>query len=152
MVTTPSIVVALTAMFWLGMVVAISFLETPLKFRAQGVTLEIGLAIGRLVFHALNAVECVLAAVLIATIGWLARDDSYTVDSALWVGAGVAIGALLLQRFMVRPVLDQRLDARLRGDVVAPSRHHLVYIGLEFAKLAGLITLVIVVATTGDAT
>ena len=42
---------------WLGMVLAISFLETPLKFRAPGVTMQIGLGIGRLVFRALNVVE-----------------------------------------------------------------------------------------------
>lgn len=47
---------------WLGMVLGISFLETPLKFRAPGVTLQIGLGIGRLVFRALNAVELLLAA------------------------------------------------------------------------------------------
>jgi hypothetical protein len=33
---------------WLGMVLAISFLEAPLKFRAPGVTIPIGLGIGRL--------------------------------------------------------------------------------------------------------
>jgi len=36
---------------WLGMVLAISFLEAPLKFRAPGVTLQIGLGIGRVVFR-----------------------------------------------------------------------------------------------------
>jgi hypothetical protein len=45
---------------WLGMVLAISFLEAPLKFRAPGVTLSIGLGIGRLVFRALNAAEVAL--------------------------------------------------------------------------------------------
>lgn len=35
---------------WLGMVLAISFLETPLKFRAPGVDVPTGLGIGRLVF------------------------------------------------------------------------------------------------------
>lgn len=45
----PAIGVALTFV-WLGMVLAISFLEAPLKFRAPGVTLPIGLGIGRLVF------------------------------------------------------------------------------------------------------
>ena len=30
---------------WLGMVLAISFLEAPLKFRAAGVTIPIGLGI-----------------------------------------------------------------------------------------------------------
>ena len=54
--------VAVAATFvWLGMVLAISFLEAPLKFRAPGVTLQIGLGIGRLVFRALNACELVLA-------------------------------------------------------------------------------------------
>ena len=33
---------------WLGMVLAISFLETPLRFRAPGITLPLGLGIGRL--------------------------------------------------------------------------------------------------------
>ena len=39
---------------WLGMVFAISFLEAPLKFRAPGITIPLGLGIGRLVFRALN--------------------------------------------------------------------------------------------------
>ena len=53
--------VAVAAVFvWLGMVVAISFIEAPLKFRAPGVTLPIGLGIGRLVFRALNGAELAL--------------------------------------------------------------------------------------------
>jgi len=40
-------VVARVAFAWLGMVLAISFLEAPLKFRAPDVTLRIGLGIGR---------------------------------------------------------------------------------------------------------
>ncbi|MEM0967027.1 MAG: hypothetical protein AAGJ81_12845 [Verrucomicrobiota bacterium] len=39
---------------WLGLVIGISFLEAPLKFQAPGITLELGLGIGRLVFGALN--------------------------------------------------------------------------------------------------
>lgn len=46
---------------WIGFVCAISFLEAWLKFRAPGVTLPIGLGIGRLVFAALNKVEWVFA-------------------------------------------------------------------------------------------
>jgi hypothetical protein len=41
------VIVAAAAPFvWLGMVLAISFLEAPLKFRAPGVTLPPGLGIG----------------------------------------------------------------------------------------------------------
>ena len=60
--------VAVAVIFvWLGMVLAISFLEAPLKFRAPNVTLQIGLGIGRLVFRALNTVEVVLAIVILVT-------------------------------------------------------------------------------------
>jgi len=63
-------VVAGVAFTWLGMVLAISFLEAPLKFRAPDVTVRIGLGIGRIVFRALNTVEVVLAAVLVAAVVW----------------------------------------------------------------------------------
>lgn len=36
-------------MLWLGLVLAISFIEAPLEFRAPGVSLAVGLGIGRLV-------------------------------------------------------------------------------------------------------
>jgi len=52
----------------LGMVLPISFLEAPLKFRMPNVTLQIGRGIGRLVFRALNTVEVGFALVLLAVI------------------------------------------------------------------------------------
>jgi len=52
------------AFVWLGKVLATSFLEAPLKFRAPDVSLRIGLGIGRLVFRALNIVEACFAAAL----------------------------------------------------------------------------------------
>lgn len=57
--------IAAAGFTWLGMVLAISFLEAPLKFRAPGLTVAVGLGIGRIVFRALNTVELVLAAVII---------------------------------------------------------------------------------------
>jgi len=39
-------VAAAATLIWLGMVLAISFLEAPLKFRAEGLELRVGLAIG----------------------------------------------------------------------------------------------------------
>lgn len=43
-------VAAAATLIWLGMVLAISFLEAPLKFRAEDLDLRVGLAIGRIVF------------------------------------------------------------------------------------------------------
>ncbi|WP_307728260.1 hypothetical protein [Candidatus Mycobacterium methanotrophicum] len=63
----PAIAVALIFV-WLGMVLATSFLEAPLKFRAPNVTRQIGLGTGRLVFHALNSIEVLFASVIAALI------------------------------------------------------------------------------------
>lgn len=65
MSTGPAIAAAVSFV-WLGMVLAISFLEAPLKFRAPNVTLQIGLGIGRLVFRALNTVEGCFALLMVA--------------------------------------------------------------------------------------
>ena len=57
-----------TTFIWLGMVLAISFLEAPLKFRAPGVDIPIGLGIARIVFRILNRVEIALALIALAAI------------------------------------------------------------------------------------
>ncbi|MGH3776424.1 MAG: hypothetical protein ACRDRR_11940 [Pseudonocardiaceae bacterium] len=51
-----------------GNVLAISFLETPLKFRAPGITVPLRLGIGRLVLRVRNAVELALAVTLTGAI------------------------------------------------------------------------------------
>lgn len=120
---------------WLGMVLAISFLETPLKFRAPGVTIPIGLGVGRIVFRALNLVEIVLGIALAATIvagavtGWV----------LVWfvVVAVVLVGQLAV----VRPRLNRRSDRVLAGETLPRSRAHLVYVAFEVVKVGSLIAL-----------
>jgi hypothetical protein len=53
---------------WLGAVLAISFLETPVKFRAPSITVALGLGIGRLVFRALDRVELALGVLLTVAV------------------------------------------------------------------------------------
>ena len=134
--------VAVAAIFvWLGMVVAISFIEAPLKFRAPGVTLQIGLGIGRLVFRALNACEFVLA--LLVANGLIV--DAPAVGAV--VAAAVAVVTLLTQVLVVRPRLASRSDAVLAGDEGPRSRAHWVYIGLELVKVAALLIAGVVLLT-----
>jgi hypothetical protein len=126
--------VAVAAVFiWLGMVLAISFLEAPLKFRAPNVTLPIGLGIGRLVFRALNAVEVVLAIVIL--VAFIVSPPSVCVTVAL----AVATVILVVQIGAVRPRLTRRSDQVLAGLDAPRSRGHLVYIGLEVIKSLALI-------------
>jgi hypothetical protein len=120
------------AFVWLGMVLAISFLETPLKFRAPGVTLQIGLGIGRLVFRALNICECALATAIIVS---LAVAQSAV---GIWVAVAIAAVALLIQVLAVRPVLSRRSDATLAGAEGPRSHAHWVYVGLEIVKVVAV--------------
>jgi hypothetical protein len=123
---------------WLGMVLAISFLEAPLKFRAPGVTIPIGLGIGRMVFRALNTVEAVLAAAVV--VASAAGGPTAAVVVLLAV-VGVLLAA---QLGVVRPRLNRRSDRVLAGEDLPRSRGHLGYVALEGAKVVALAALGIV--------
>jgi hypothetical protein len=126
--------VAVAVVFvWLGMVLAISFLEAPLKFRAEGLELQVGLAIGRLVLRALNVAEVIWAVVVAVCL---------TISGPY--GPLVALGAvtavlLAVQLLLVRPRLNRRSAHVLAGHDAPRSRAHHTYIGLEVLKLAALV-------------
>lgn len=128
---------AVAAVFiWLGMVLAISFVEAPLKFRAPGITIPLGLGIGRLVFRALNTCEGVLAAIVVVAlvIG--------TPSAAIIAAILIAIAALLIQVLLVRPALTRRSDAVLAyaGEAEAGRSHaHYVYVVFEVVKVVALL-------------
>lgn len=132
MSAAPAAAVALTFV-WLGMVLAISFLEAPTKFRAPGVTLQVGLAIGRLVFRALNAVEVIMAAAILVA---LAAGSPSAGGAAAIVVAAVM---LAVQLGLVRPRLAGRSDAVLAGQDASRSRAHYAYVALEAAKVIALL-------------
>jgi len=126
---------------WLGMVLAISFIEAPLKFRAPGITIPLGLGIGRLVFRALNAVEAVIAVVLAITAFAVRSGDGWpaTAQGAFLVAAA----ALAVQIAAIRPVLSKRTDAVLADPDNVPehrSHAHLWYVAADLIKIAALIT------------
>lgn len=128
-----NVVALAVACVWLGMVLAISFLEAPLKFRAPGVTLAVGLGIGRLVFAALNRVEVALAAVLVVATVVGPRPP-------VMVAAGaVAAVSLVAQLALVRPFLVRRSNRVLKGEQGPRSRAHHAYVALEVAKVLALV-------------
>lgn len=110
------------------MVLAIS-IEAPLKFRAPGVTLPLGLGIGRLVFRALNASEVVLAAAVALTFALAPRPMAAAV---LLVVLAVT---LAVQVVVLRPRLEARAQVIIDGGTPPRSRVHVAYIVLECTKL-----------------
>ena len=127
-------------MLWLGAVLAISFLEAPIKFRAPGVTLALGLGIGRMVFRALNTAEAVFAAVLVIFCFVLSPGV------AGWVLLLCVVAVLAIQILVIRPPLTKRSNRILAGEDAPRSNVHYFYVGFEIVKVGLLIALAIVLA------
>ncbi|WP_449277637.1 hypothetical protein [Leucobacter sp. GX24907] len=130
---------------WIGLVAAISFIEAPLKFQAPGITIPLGLGIGRLVFTALNAVEGALL-IALAVLAFLPNAARLTRARLTWLAALAVV--FLIKVLAVRPPLNARTDLVLAGADPGQSPWHYVYIACD---LATLVLLVIIAAGTGRA-
>lgn len=122
---------------WLGLIIAIDLIEAPLKFQAPGITVPLGLGIGRLVFTAMNAVELVLAVLLAVAVLRRPRPAR----ASLWT-AGVIGALLLLKTAVIRPLLASYTDAVLAGTSSGGSLVHVWYIAVDavlFLALAAFV-------------
>jgi len=123
---------------WFGLVLGISFLETPLRFTSPGITV----GIGRRVFRVLNIVESVLAVLLIviAAIGRRGGD-------AVAIGALVALCVVLLgQAAVLRPLMDRGVTSEGVAADRPSSSLHRPYVVLECVKLVLLLALGVALA------
>ncbi len=135
MTATIKYTVALASVFlWIGFVGAISFMEAWLKFRAPGVTIPMGLGIGRLVFNALNKVEWVLAIAILANLIF-AKNGVFSLKNTLYF---IPLLILVLQTFWLLPSLDARAELHIQGRELVASNLHFYYVGMEIVKVACL--------------
>lgn len=123
-------------MFWAGFVCAISFMEAWLKFQAPGVTLPIGLGIGKLVFTALNRVEIVLTLLLLF---FIKRTFGFKKDKLTFMVSGLAM-IVAVQTFILLPVLTHNAVEIINGAKPTSDPSHFIYIGLELVKVVLLFT------------
>ena len=121
---------------WIGFLLAISFMESWLKFRAPGVTLETGLSIGKLIFNVLNKVELSLIVLLIvfAFVG----GNTRFYKELLFI---IPVVIVLIQTFILLPQMDQRVTLLMQKEVLKPSNLHFYYVGGEVFKLTSLFML-----------
>jgi hypothetical protein len=121
---------------WFGMIAAISFMEAPLKFQAPGITLPLGLSVGRLIFFALNKIEIVLAVIfLVSLFGARSLGRARTVIFAV-----IAL-ILFAETVWLLPALDVRAEQVINGTAEPFSNLHLFYIALDAVKLILLFVL-----------
>lgn len=119
---------------WIGLIIGLSFIETPLKFLAPGITTPLALGIGRLVFIALSIAGWI-ALVLLTLIGQARPRETKTgwiLIAAMWV-------IMAVESFVIRPALAARSDVIIAGGDPGESGLHYVYIAAEVLLLAVLV-------------
>ena len=131
-------ILPLILIFWAGFVSSISFMEAWLKFQAPGITLPLGLGIGKLVFSALNIVEWVLLAGYLILNIFRYKSLRFLLTSYL---IQVVVLILLIQTIWLLPGLIERSDLIISGKEPGDSNIHIYYISLEIIKVASLIIL-----------
>lgn len=120
---------------WIGFVGAISFMEAWLKFRAPGITVPLGLGIGRIVFSVLNKVEWCLAIIIFISLALNKGTSLFRMDNLFYL---IPVLVLIIQTFWLLPALDFRAELHIQGADVPASSLHFVYVGLELLKIISL--------------
>ncbi|QIK64730.1 hypothetical protein G7068_05725 [Leucobacter viscericola] len=128
---------------WFGMIAAISFIEAPLKFQAPGITIPLGLGIGRLVFATLNIVEGVILLALTLLSFW--PESARIAGSRLLVWFGLVFVFAAKVAF-VRPPLNARTDEVLAGAAPGQSPWHYIYIACDVATMVLVLVLAVMAA------
>lgn len=123
--------------FWSGFVCAISFMEAWIKFRAKGVSLPIGLSIGKKVFHALNRMEWIFLLLYFICFIFMYK----MVLQMVTVLSMLLLFILIVQTAYLLPKLDQRADLIIEGKNIEKSHLHFYYVALELIKVLLLLIL-----------
>jgi len=120
---------------WIGFVLAISFMEAWVKFRAESLDLPTALDVGRHVFGALNGVERVFSVFLMVVIFYQYTDK-------LVVGAGVLVVTFIVaQSGYLLPELDENAQLIMQGMQPEKSSVHMTYVVMEILKVVALFVL-----------
>lgn len=119
---------------WFGAVFAISFIEAPVKFLAEGLTIEVGVNIGRLVFRALHMLELILLGLLLLL--QIGLQTSWGNTTGMLIGLAVI---LLTQVLYLRPTLHKQAVSEGLTQGISRRKAHHWYIITEVAKLGLLV-------------
>jgi len=124
---------AVLCLVWAGVVIGISFIEAPVKFRAPTLTRTVALDVGRTVFQASQLVQAGLGALALGAAFW------GRVGRWVWLCLAAVGAALALQMAWIFPLLDARAEAIIAGTTpVGWPMLHTLYGALEVLKLLAL--------------
>lgn len=118
---------------WAGVVIGVSFLATPAKFLAPSLSMGAALDVGRHTFQLLARAELGMAAA-VSVLCWIARANLVALS-----GSAMLWALVLVQRFWLLPLLDQRVSVYLSGSTPIASHHHMLFIAVEALKVLVLL-------------
>nr|WP_312448225.1 DUF4149 domain-containing protein [Brevundimonas naejangsanensis] len=127
--------VAFVATLWLGLLIGVSFLATPVKFQAPSLTLATALEVGQATFALFTRVEWGLIVLLALAVVRVGRTSA---QLGLWICVGLLALVLAAQSLWLLPILDARVAFIIAGETPPPSEHHWLYVALESSKLLTL--------------
>lgn len=118
------------ALLWLGLLLGVCFIATPVKFSAGSLSLPVALDVGRVTFALFNTIEWGAFTLLVVVVVFSGPRPFAAV-------ATVLLGSILiLQSVWLLPVLDDRVTIIIEGGVPEGAPWHLVYIAADVAKAA----------------
>ncbi|CAH9019613.1 hypothetical protein [Candidatus Nitrosacidococcus sp. I8] len=141
---------------WIGFILAVSFFETPLKFYALLLTVPAAIQIEYVLFHALNLVEIVFAAVMLGTAYYgegSRKTTSLTISIAILLTIQTAFLFFMLDPKTLAMVHGVETMASpyhivhmvIAGQIIRMTTlpaHHIMYIIIEIVKVVLLVMLV----------
>ncbi|RUT78113.1 hypothetical protein [Ancylomarina longa] len=120
---------------WAGFLLAISFMEAWVKFRATSLDFATGLDVGVHVFGALNLVERFFAAALLVYV------FIYYTDKVVVVTGLTIFTFIVAQSGYLLPELNDHAILIMQGMEPEKSSSHHLYVGMEIVKLIALFVL-----------
>lgn len=123
----------LLAWVWLGLVVGVSLIATPAKFRAESLELEVALDVGRTTFGLFSWLQWGLIIALAAVVARAQQQGR--ADRRHWLlvlGVGVI---LLAQTLWILPELNDRVAIVISGDPLPDSPIHFIFAIFEGSKI-----------------
>ncbi|MDN3693757.1 hypothetical protein QWZ06_16385 [Chryseobacterium tructae] len=106
--------------FMAGMFITVSFLETPLKFQVQGITLTTALGLGKIMFGISTNIQWIFL-ILIMILMLISRKN-YTRTDFMIFTALVCI--LASEHLWMLPILNSRVDLLSSGKPLSPTPLH----------------------------
>ncbi|HPE29555.1 MAG TPA: hypothetical protein PLV61_00090 [Parvularculaceae bacterium] len=122
---------------WLGLLIGVSFIATPIKFTASSLDLPTALDVGRVTFSLFNKIEWGMLALLTIFL-WLNGLPGARTLLATWLAF-----LLIIQSAWLLPILNFYIETISQSMQKPPSFEHLAYGVIEIVKALSLAAIAI---------